>query len=87
VQWQSFLVALYPFCFIEMDGYHVLVDALGVPTLKQDALAFLGARLRRTPVVASRREVALWLGYLALSAVSVAAFVGFNVWLVLRATG
>jgi putative peptide zinc metalloprotease protein len=86
VQWQSFLVALYPFCFIEMDGYHVLVDVLGVPTLKQDALAYLKARVLGTPVGATWRQVALWLGYLALSAVSVAAFVAFNVWLVLRAT-
>lgn len=86
LQWQSFLVALYPFCFIEMDGYHVLVDVLGVPTLKQDALAYVKARLLRTPVRATRREVALWLGYLALSTVSVAAFVAFNVWLVLAAT-
>jgi len=24
------VLSLYPFCFIEMDGYHVLVDVLGV---------------------------------------------------------
>ena len=41
IQWQALVVALYPFCFIEMDGYHVLVDVLGVPTLKQDALAYV----------------------------------------------
>ena len=35
IQWQAFMIALYPFCFIEMDGYHVLVDVLVVPTLKQ----------------------------------------------------
>jgi putative peptide zinc metalloprotease protein len=87
LQWQSFLVALYPFCFIEMDGYHVLVDLLGVPTLKHDALGYLKARLTRAPVTATRREAALWLGYLVLSGLSVAAFVAFNVWLVLRATG
>ncbi|MGH7393192.1 MAG: hypothetical protein ACREM3_27615, partial [Candidatus Rokuibacteriota bacterium] len=23
IQWQAFVIALYPFCFIEMDGYHV----------------------------------------------------------------
>ncbi|RPH80742.1 MAG: hypothetical protein EHM88_12250, partial [Candidatus Rokuibacteriota bacterium] len=28
IQWQAFVIALYPFCFIEMDGYHVLVDLL-----------------------------------------------------------
>ena len=46
IQWQALVIALYPFCFIEMDGYHVLVDVLGVPTLKSDALAFTGAVLR-----------------------------------------
>ncbi len=43
IQWQAFVVALYPFCFIEMDGYHVLVDVLGVPTLKQEAVELRGA--------------------------------------------
>jgi len=40
IQWQALLVALYPFCFIEMDGYHIFVDVLGVPTLKNDAIAY-----------------------------------------------
>ena len=42
IQWQALVVALYPFCFIEMDGYHVLVDVLGVPTLKQEASSWVG---------------------------------------------
>src|SRR5207247_10400632 len=50
IQWQALAIALYPFCFVEMDGYHVFVDLLGVPTLKHDALfyvkALLGARAR-----------------------------------------
>ncbi len=41
IQWQAFVFALYPFCFIEMDGYHVLVDVLGIPTLKRDAIAYV----------------------------------------------
>ena len=31
LQLQSFFISLYPFCFLEMDGYHILVDLIGVP--------------------------------------------------------
>jgi putative peptide zinc metalloprotease protein len=85
VQWQAFVLALYPFCFIEMDGYHVLVDVLGMPTLKQDAAAYLG-RLLRGGGGRLTREKAVWLGYLALSTVSVGLFIAFNVWLIIHAT-
>jgi putative peptide zinc metalloprotease protein len=87
VQWQAFVVALYPFCFIEMDGYHVLVDLLGVPTLKHDALTWVGSLFRGTGGGPWTRETGLWLGYVALSAVSVVVFVAFNVWMVIRAAG
>ena len=86
VQWQAFVVALYPFCFIEMDGYHVLVDLLGVPTLKHDALGYIGSLLRGPRLRGWTRETGLWIGYVALSAVSVAAFVAFNVWMIAHAT-
>ena len=85
IQWQAFVVALYPFCFIEMDGYHVLVDALGVPTLKHDAAAYVRAVLRGKVRARFSGEEGLWLGYAGLSAVSVAAFVAFNIWLVVHA--
>jgi putative peptide zinc metalloprotease protein len=87
VQWQAFVVALYPFCFIEMDGYHVLVDLLGVPTLKHDALGYVRSLLRGTGLGVWTRETGLWLGYVALSTISVAAFISFNVWLIVHATG
>jgi putative peptide zinc metalloprotease protein len=87
IQWQALVIALYPFCFIEMDGYHVLVDLLGTPTLKQDAMGWAGGVLRlRAPRRFGRQE-ALWAFYVVLSAVSVAGFVAFNVVLVLHATG
>lgn len=86
VQWQAFVLALYPFCFIEMDGYHVLVDLLGVPTLKHDALAYVGALLRGSRGGALTRETGLWIGYVALSALSVAAFIAFNILVILHAT-
>jgi putative peptide zinc metalloprotease protein len=86
IQWQAFVVALYPFCFIEMDGYHVLVDLLGIPTLKHDAIAYAGAVLRgRAPRRFSRQE-ALFAAYVVISTFSVAGFIAFNVWLVVHAS-
>lgn len=84
LQWQAFVVSLYPFCFIEMDGYHILVDWLGEPTLKHDALAWV-RELAGGAWVGWSRETALWAAYVALSAVSLTAFVVFNVWIVVRA--
>jgi putative peptide zinc metalloprotease protein len=87
IQWQALVVALYPFCFIEMDGYHVLVDVLGVPTLKHDALAYVKSLFTGAGRLRLGREEGLWLGYVVLSTLSVAAFIAFNVWIVLSATG
>jgi len=85
IQWQAFVIALYPFCFIEMDGYHVLVDVLGVPTLKQEAMAWAGGLLRgRMPRRFGRQEQ-LFALYVVLSAISVAAFFAFNVMLISHA--
>ena len=86
IQWQALVVSLYPFCFIEMDGYHVLVDALGVPTLKHDALTYTGRLLTGRARLRRGREAALRLGYVLLSALSIAGFVAFNVWVILKAT-
>ncbi|MBI4636373.1 MAG: hypothetical protein HY727_08485 [Candidatus Rokubacteria bacterium] len=87
LQFQALVVALYPFCFFEMDGYHVVVDALGVPTLKHDALAYVGALLRGVRRGPFTREQGLWIGYVVLSTLSVAAFIAFNVLVIVRATG
>ncbi len=87
IQWQAFVIALYPFWFIEMDGYHVLVDVLGVPTLKQEALAWAGGVLRGRFSRRFGRREALFATYVTLSTVSVAGFIAFNVWLVVHASG
>jgi putative peptide zinc metalloprotease protein len=86
LQWQAFVVALYPFCFIEMDGYHVLVDVLGTPTLKQEAMSWVGRLVRRTAPRQFGRQEALWATYVVLSTISVAAFVAFNVMLIVHAS-
>lgn len=85
IQWQALALSLYPFCFIEMDGYHVFVDVLGVPSLKHDALAYAKALLTGRARLQPKRLEALWLGYVGLSTLSIAAFVVFNVWLVVTA--
>lgn len=85
IQWQALALSLYPFCFIEMDGYHVFVDVLGVPSLKHDALAYAKALLTGRARLRPKRLEALWLGYVGLSTLSLAAFVVFNVWLVVTA--
>ena len=86
IQWQALAIALYPFCFVEMDGYHVFVDLLGVPTLKHDALSYVKALLGGRARLRWRRLEGLWLAYVVLSTLSVAAFFAFNVWIVVRAT-
>ena len=78
------MVALYPFCFIEMDGYHVLVDVLGVPNLKQDALSYFSSWVRHGLGWPRTREERLWLGYVGLSVASLGGFVLFNVWVIVR---
>jgi hypothetical protein len=86
IQLQAFVIALYPFCFIEMDGYHVLADSLGMPTLKQDALAYLGQVMKGQGLGRLSREKGLWLAYVGLSAISIVLFIAFNVWLISSAT-
>ena len=59
LQLYSFLISLYPFCFLEMDGYHILVDLIGFPTLNHDSVRFvresLGPRLLRRERLEPRR--------------------------------
>lgn len=85
IQWQTFMISLYPFCFIEMDGYHVLVDVLGEPTLKSEALAYAGSVFRGAARWPIRRQQAVYLAYVALSGLSIAAFLAFNVTLIMHA--
>lgn len=88
IQSQSLFFSLYPFCFLEMDGYHVLVDWLGLPRLKSESINFVKHRLWqriRGGVRLSREEV-VFVGYVVLSTVSIAAFVALNVWFFVHTT-
>ena len=86
IQSQSLFFSLYPFCFLEMDGYHVLVDWLGLPRLKSESVSFVRHTLwqRLRGGVRLSREEAVFVGYVVLSTVSIAAFVGLNVWFLLH---
>jgi putative peptide zinc metalloprotease protein len=83
LQVQSFFISLYPFCFLEMDGYHILVEMVGVPTLNHDSVRFVRESLWRRISTATRltRQETICLAYFVLSLVSIAGFVLLNVWL------
>jgi putative peptide zinc metalloprotease protein len=75
VLWESALLNIYPFSFLEMDGYNILADLLGMPTLRQQALAF-APRLRHRLWSGERFGRAEWIqvGYLALCFISVLVY-------------
>jgi len=86
LQLQSFIVCIYPFSFLEMDGYHVIEDAVGMPRLSQESSQFMrGTFLKRLAVGRFRRQEVVYLAYFTLSLLSVMAFVGLNAWLILSA--
>jgi hypothetical protein len=87
LQLQSFFISLYPCCFLEMDGYHILVEVLGIPTLNHDSVRFVRESLwprLRSATALTRRE-AIYVAYFTLSLVSVAGFVLATVWLLASA--
>jgi hypothetical protein len=87
LQLQSFLICIYPFSFLEMDGYHVLEDAVSMPRLSLESSNFVRDTMWKrlsTGRGFSRHEV-VYLSYFMLSLLSVAGFVGLNAWLIFSA--
>jgi putative peptide zinc metalloprotease protein len=75
ILWESALLNLYPFNFLEMDGYNILADLLAIPTLRQQAWALFRALPRRfRGGKALHRSEWIQLGYLALCLLSVLAY-------------
>jgi putative peptide zinc metalloprotease protein len=70
--WESALINLYPFSFLELDGYNVLADLLAMPMLRKQALALVPnlGQLMRNPRAIQRAEL-IQIGYLALCLFSV----------------
>ena len=87
LQLQSFLICIYPFSFLEMDGYHVLEDAVGMPRLAQESMQFVRAPLWKRLAQGQRlgRQEVVYVSYILLSLISVSAFIGLNAWLILSA--
>jgi hypothetical protein len=74
--WESALLNIYPFNFLEMDGYNVVADLLAMPALRQQAWALLRTLPQRLCAGAKlRRSEWIQVGYLALCLVSVVAYV------------
>jgi hypothetical protein len=71
-----------------MDGYHILVEMVGVPTLNHDSVRFVRESLWRRIRTASAltRQESICLAYFVLSFVSIAGFVLLNVWLLSSAS-
>lgn len=89
LQYASVAINLYPFTFMALDGYHVLADSLGLPTLKASACRFVRAefvgRLRAGAAV--RPHEWIYVGYVALSGVSLAVLSGALGGVVVRGFG
>lgn len=69
--WEGAFFNLYPFNFLEMDGYNILADLLAMPTLRPQALALvpkLPSRLR-SPGTIERTEW-IQIGYLVMCVAS-----------------
>lgn len=74
--WEGAVINLYPFTFLEMDGYNIVADLLAMPTLRGQALALfptLPRRLRSRDML--RRSEWIQVGYLFLCFVSVLVYV------------
>jgi putative peptide zinc metalloprotease protein len=74
--WEGALLNLYPFNFLEMDGYNIVADLLAMPTLRQQALA-LAPKLPGRLLKAGKIQRVEWIqiAYLALCLVSVFVYV------------
>jgi putative peptide zinc metalloprotease protein len=74
--WESALINLYPFSFLEFDGYNILADLLAMPMLRKQALALIPNLPRRLRHIRTITRVELiQIGYLALCLVSVLLYI------------
>jgi hypothetical protein len=73
--WESAVLNIYPFNFLEMDGYNILADLVAMPALRQQALALLPTLPRRLRNGATlQRTEWIQLGYLVLCFFSVLVY-------------
>jgi putative peptide zinc metalloprotease protein len=77
--WEGALINLYPFSFLELDGYNILADLVAMPMLRKQALALfphLGQRLREARTLV--RAELIQIAYLALCLISVVAYLALH---------
>lgn len=73
--WESALINLYPFSFLELDGYNILADTMAMPMLRKQALALIPDLPQRLfHFKAIPRPELIQIGYLALCLVSVLTY-------------
>ena len=77
--WEGALINLYPFSFLELDGYNILTDLIAMPMLRKQALALLpnlGRRLREVRTLV--RAELIQIAYLALCFISVVVYLALH---------
>ena len=73
--WESALINLYPFSFLELDGYNILADLLAMPMLRKQALALIPNLIQRLRNIRTiQRAETVQIGYLTLCLVSVLVY-------------
>lgn len=77
--WEGALINLYPFSFLELDGYNILADLVAMPMLRKQALALLPSLSRRLQEARTLvRAEMIQIGYLALCFVSVLVYLALH---------
>jgi len=74
--WESALINLYPFSFLELDGYNILADSMAMPMLRKQALALIPNLPKRLPSPRTlQRTEMIQIAYVALCLISVLVYV------------
>ncbi len=73
--WEGAVINLYPFSFLDLDGYNILADLLAMPMLRHQAFTLLPALPKRLHAGKTlHRSEWIQIGYVALCFVSVFAY-------------
>jgi hypothetical protein len=73
--WESALINLYPFSFLELDGYNILADSMAMPMLRKQALALIPNLPQRLLSLRTiQRAEMIQIGYVALCLISVLVY-------------
>ena len=74
--WESALINLYPFSFLELDGYNILADSIAMPMLRKQTLALIPSLPQRLLSLRTiQRAEMIQIGYFLLCLISVLVYV------------